>query len=339
MDVLDLRQPIVRILFRGVDITDATSSEWISTTVTDNLEGHADEVQIEFRNNHGRWFDAWFPELNDKMQVFLGYKGGRLLDAGTFFLDQPNAQGARSGDTFSLRGQSKPVNQALKTKKTRGFEKQSQKQIAQKVLSDAGLGMIGNPPDVLFERNTQRREFDLEYLARLASDFGCFFAVKGGNAIYANRDDLFAQQPVTTLTKGDRAIIRYHLKHDAEGTYSKAKASYFDGNTKKNIEVEVEDGQVKTGDTKRTDDRVESKAQADKMVRSKLQKANMKAWTGDFELVGDPTLQAGVTLGLAGYGRWNRKYIIQRARHQWTRRSATTNIEIADARASQSGGK
>ncbi|MDE2577959.1 MAG: late control protein D [Hyphomicrobiales bacterium] len=332
--MIDGQKPIARLIYQGKDIWGAIEADVISLTFTDNLEAKADEIQLELKNESGKWLDAWFPELNDKLQGFLGYRGGKMLDMGTFFLDQPNAHGSRQGDLFTLRGQSKPVDKSLKTKKTTPYENQSHKQVAQKVLSDAGLNMIGEPPQLSFARITQRREFDLEFLARMASDYGCFFAIKGGNAIYANRDDLIAQSPVRQIVKGSRDIMTYSLKHEADKTYSKAKASYFDGNAKKNIEVEVEDKEIKTGDKLRVDDRVESEGHARKLAASKLQKSNMNAWTGSFELVGDPSCQAGQTVSLSGFGRWDRKYIIKSARHHLARGGYSTAIEVADARKS-----
>ena len=332
--IAGIGQPTARLLYKGVNIWDSISSEVISLTFTDNLDGQADDIDLELKNDHQKWFDAWFPETGDQLLGFLGYKGGKLLDMGTFFLDEPHASGSRGGDIFRIKGQSKPVDQALKTKKTAAFEKQSQKQIARKVLSAAGLTMIGEPPEVSFERVTQRREFDLEFLARMASDYGAFFAIKGKNAVYAKRDDLFAQEPVRSLTKGSRDIVTYELRHTTDKTHTKAKASYFDGNAKKSIDVEVEDSDVKTGDVLRTDDRTESKGHARKLAASKLQKANMKVWTGSFELLGDPSCQAGQIVTLSGFGRWDRKYIIKSARHRFARSGYTTNVELEDARPS-----
>jgi len=316
-----------QLFYRGMNIWDKIANEVIDLTITDNLGDKADEITLSLRNDHGKWFDAWFPEHGDELRFVCE---GR--DMGTYFVDQPNPSGSRSGDIFALHGQSKPVDRSLKTRKTKAFENQTQKEIAQKVCRDAGLQIIGTPPDVQFARVTQRRENDLEFLSRLASDYGAYFAVKGHKVIYAQRDDLHGQDPVRTLIKGANEIINYNLKHESTGTYSKAKASYFDGNSKKNIELEVNDSDVKTGDTLRVDDRVESSGHAQKLAKSKLQKANQKAWSATFELERDPSAQAGLTVSLAGYGRWDRKYIIQSARHHYARGGDTTSLELSDAR-------
>lgn len=334
MDIPALGVPTAKLFFKGKEIWGDIANEVISLTFTDNLDDEADEIVLELKNDHARWFDAWFPDLNDELRGFLGYKGGKLLDMGTFYLDEPNASGDDGGDIFRIRGQSKPVDKALKTPKTKDFEKKSQKQIAQDILSAHGLGLIGTPPEIDFERVTQRRERDLEFLARQAQDYGAFFAVKGKNAIYVDRDELFSQPAVRTLRRGERSILDYNLTHKSDGTHSKARATYYDGNKKETINVEVEDREVQTGDVLRIDDRVESQAQAKKLAASRLQKANMQAWGGSFELYGDPSCQAGQTLQLSGFGRWDRKFIIMHARHRLAGSGYTTNIELEDARKS-----
>lgn len=329
---IDFRQPIERLLYKGVSIWDAISSQVIDLTYTDHLADKADEIQLRLRNDHFKWFDQWFPEHGDEMRGFLGYRGGKLLDMGTFFLDEPNPSGSRGGDVFAIRGQSKPVDKALKTKKTRAYEQQSLKQIAQKICSENGLSLVGTPPDVTFARQSQRRENDLEFLARLASDYGAYFNIKGRTATFIDRDELHRQAPVLTLRRGSRMIVDYNLKRASAKTYSKAKATHFDGNTKKTIEVEVEDKEVKTGDTLRIDDRVENHGQAQKLAKSKLQKANAKQWSGTFQIVGEPAAQAGMIVALEGYGHWDRHYIIESARHHDSRSSYTTSLAISDAR-------
>jgi len=330
-----VRKPTAQLFFKGRDIWSKIENDVISLTFTDNLDEEADEIILDLKNDHGRWFDAWFPDLNDELRGLLGYEGGKLLDMGTFYLDEPSASGDSGGDVFRIRGQSKPVDKALKTPKTKEFEGKSQRQIAQEVLSAHGLELVGAPPDVTFERVTQRRERDLEFLQRLANDYGAFFAVKGKKAVYTDRAALFSGSPVRMLTRGDPAIVAYpQLTHKSDGTHTKARVSYFDGNRKKLIEVEAEDREIKTGDTLRIDERVENEGQARKLARSRLQKANMQAWQATFEIVGDPTCQAGQTVKLKKFGRWDRAYIIMTARHRLASGGYTTSLELSDARQS-----
>ncbi|TCO15233.1 hypothetical protein EV666_102211 [Camelimonas lactis] len=329
---LDLGQPTALLNYNGVPLWDSVSSHVLSLTFTDNIEGEADEIQLDLQNASGKWFDAWSPQHNDEVDGQFGYRGGLLVPVGTFFVDKPCAKGGRGGDTFSTQGQSVPVDKALRTKKTKAFENQKLGDIARKVAGEHGMQIVGTPPDIGFGRITQRRETDLEFLKRLAEDYGAFFAVKGKRVVFMPRKDVFGREPVRTITRGDREIISYQLAYNAPKTASKAQATYWEGNQKKKIDVEVEDRDVKTGDRVRIDDRVENEEQARTMAKSRLQKANLRQWTATFTLVGDPILLAGQSVQLAGYGHWDRKYSVLRARHQMTRSGMTTAVELVGVR-------
>lgn len=335
---LDLGRPTARLTYNGVPLWEAISSDVISLTFTDNIEGEADEIQIDIQNASGKWFSAWTPEHGDEIKGEYGYVGGIMVPIGTFYVDKPCAKGGRGGDTFSTSGQSAPVSKALRTKKTKGFEKQKLGDIAKKVAGEHGMQIVGTPPDIQFDRITQRRETDLAFLKRLSEDYGAFFKVAGKKIVFMPRKDVWEREAIRTLVKGTREIISYTLNYEAAKTASKAKASYYDGNQKKKIEVEVEDKEVKTGDTLRLDDRAENEGQAKAMAKSKLQQANMKQWSGNFTIVGDPMLLAGQNVLTQGYGRWDRKYSISRARHQLVRGGLTVAIEIAGTREGSGAG-
>ncbi len=154
----------------------------------------------------------------------------------------------------------------------------------------------------------------------------------------ADRDELFRRPPVRIITKGDPSIVSWHLRHQSDGTHSQAKASYFDGDRNELIEAEAKDGEIRTGDTLRLDERVENKSQAEKLARSRLQRANMGAWSGSLEFYGDPSLQSGMCVQLAGFGRFDRKYIIMHDGHRLTPGGYLTTIEIEDARTASAPG-
>lgn len=322
-------EPLFKLLYKGIDISSELSPHLISCTYTDKVHGEADEIEVNVQDKDGLWRGPWCPEHGDKVSLWIGYKPALLVPCGDFEIDEPNARLGRGGDTFTFRGVSAPVSKALRTKKTKGYESQSLKQIAGKVAGEHGLSVVGSPPDVSFERITQRRERDLEFLSRLADAFGAYFTVRGSKLVFAKRDEVHERDPVFTIRADSDDYITADLKRGSHKTYSKAKASYFDGNEKKKIEVEVEDKTVKNGDTLRLDERVENPGQAKARARSELEKENLKKQTGNIVLVGNPLLVAGQIIALdAGFGKWAGRYVIKTSRHHITRQGYTTNIEI-----------
>lgn len=321
--------PKFRLLYKGFDISGEIAPHLIACTYTDKVHGEADEIEVEVQDKDGLWRGAWCPEHGDVVDLSIGYEPGPLVPCGAFEIDEPAAKMARGGDAFTFRGLSAPVSKALRTKKTKAFETQSLKQIAQKIASEHGLTLVGTPPEVSFERVTQRRERDLEFLSRMADHYGAYFSVRGKQLVFAKRDELHERAPVFTFRAGTDDYITADLKRASHKTYSKAKVSYFEGNQKKHISVEVEDGKVKNGDTLRLDERVENEGQARARATSELQKANLKQQTATIVLPGNPLVVAGQIVELdAGFGRWAGRYVVKSSRHHVTRGGYTTNIEL-----------
>lgn len=332
-------EPFFRIVYKGIDISSEVAPHLISCTYIDKVHGEADEIEVTVQDKDGLWRGPWCPEHGDKVQLWIGYKGGVIVPCGEFEIDEPAPKMGRGGDTFSFRGVSAPVSKSLRTAKTKGYENKSLKQIADEVAGQHGLTVQGTPPDVTFQRQTQRRERDLEFLSRLADEYGAYFSVRGSMLVFTKREELHEREPVFTLRAESDDYISCDLKRASHKTYSKAKLSYFEGNEKKKIEVEVEDGKVKNGDTLKLDDRVENEGQARQRAKAQLEKENLKRLTGNALLVGNPLLLAGQIIALdPGFGRWATNYVVKQSRHHLTRSGYTTNIEMHVA-GSASGGK
>lgn len=322
-------RPKFRLLYKGVDISAEIAPHLVSCTYVDKVHGEADEIEVEVQDKDGLWRGAWCPEHGDVVTLDIGYEPGPLTPCGEFEIDEPAANMGRGGDAFTFRGLSAPVSKALRTKKTKGFEMQSLKQIAQKVAGEHGLSLVGTPPDVSFERVTQRRERDLEFLSRMADQYGAYFSVRGKQLVFAKRDELHERRSVFAFRAGTDDYITAELKRASHETYSKAKVSYFEGNQKKHISVEVEDGKVTNGDTLRLDERVENEGQARARAKSELQKANLKKQTATIVLPGNPLVVAGQIVELdAGFGQWAGRYVVKSSRHHLTRSVYTANIEL-----------
>lgn len=321
--------PKFQLDYKGIDISSEIAPHLISCTYTDKVHGEADEIEVELQDKDGLWRGPWCPEHGDAVSLAIGYRSGQLVPCGAFEIDEPGAEMGRGGDTFRFRGLSAPVSKSLRTRKTKGYEKQSLKAIAEKVAGEHGLSVVGTPPAVEFERQTQRRERDLEFLSRLADSYGAYFSVRGKRLIFADRDELHRRDPVFTFRAGSDDYITASLKKPAHKTFSKAKISYYDGNHKKTIKAEVEDDKVKTGDTLKIDERVENEAQANKRAKSELQKANLKKLGATLVIPGNPLVVAGQIVALdAGFGKWAGRYIVKTSRHHIVRGGYTTNAEL-----------
>lgn len=324
-----LLTPPWKLYYRGVDITTAIDHEVISVTYTDKKHGENDEIEVTVKDDTGKWINTWCPEDGDEVELFILDKMGIPVPCGTFEIDEPEASLGRAGNTFSFRGVSAPVTKAIRTKRTVEYEQVDLFGIANKVAASHGFQVIGTVPDLKFDRITQRQETDLGFLARIADQYGCYFTVRGKQLIFTDRSKLHEREAVRIISQTDSDFQSAALKRQTDETYSKAKVEYFDGNKKKKLSVQVSDGDVKTGDTLRLNERFESEAHGKRRAESELQKKNAKQYTADVVMKGDPYLLAGNIVELGpDFGKWARRYIIDQSRHHLTRTSHSTNISL-----------
>ena len=326
--------PRTILMYKGVDISSELAPMVISITYTDNLHGEADEIQVQVHDKDGRWKGSWKPEPGDIMDLTIIDAKGASLPCGEFEMDEPEANGSRSGDFMTIRGLAAPISKALRTENTFGYEYKTLKAIVGEVTGRSGLSLEGHIKDLFFERVTQRRERDLEFLTRLAEETGHYFTVKGKRAILTEFKTIDGLPPALTVFHGDRQLISYSLKAQTADTYSKAKVSYLDQNKKTPTNAEIEDSEIKTGDVlKVSGQRVESKAHADALANSKLHFKNRLAKTGTIDLVGTSSLVAGATVKMAGFGQYSDTYLVNSSSHNISRGGHTCSGELVDARA------
>jgi uncharacterized protein len=333
-----LKKPVFQLIYKGKDISSELDPHTTEITYSDELDGKADEIEVSVQDKDGLWRGEWCPETGDKCELFIGYEGESLTPCGTFEIDEPESSGDRSGDVFSFSGQSVPVSKSARTTKTKAYEKKSLKQIAEEVAGDLDMTIVGTPPDMDFERQTQRRERPLQFLSRLASSYGAYFSVKGDKMVFAKREEVHEREAVRTIKHGGDEktceYISYSLKKTSDDTYSKGKLGHYDAHKNKHHKGEEEDDDVKNGETLRLDERVENEKQGKARIKSELEKKNLKAMTASFSFPGDNLLVAGQMLILgSGFGKWAGKFVIMKSRHKFSRGGYTTDIELGKPKA------
>lgn len=328
-------KPYFSLIYQGVDISSEMDPQTTSISYTDKHHGEMDEIDVEVQDKDGRWKGEWCPEPGDVMNLTIFDGKGGVLPCGDFEMDEPEASGSRDGDIMTIRGLAAPISKPLRTEKTRAFEKQSLRAIVSKVTGENGLSLEGDIENLNFERVTQRRERDLEFLTRLAEDTGHYFTVKGKRAIFTSFKSVDGRAAALAIshTQIGTMLLDYSLKFQTAETYSKASVSYLDANKKEPIKSEEEDAQVKTGDTlKISGERTESPANAKALAKSRLHFKNRKSRSGSISLVGDVRVLAGVTVDMTDFGKYSGKYLIDTSTHRMSRDGYTSEAELIDAR-------
>jgi phage protein D len=340
-----IRKPAFKIVYNNKDITADVSANVLSIAYTDNDEKEADEIDLSFEDVDGLWRNSWYPVKGSTIKLSIGYNDGALVDCGTFDIDEVTIQGPP--DTINIRGIATGFKKAMRTKKSRGFENQTLRQIAQAIARDNGLTIVGTIADIKFVRVTQNREKDLSFLARIADEYGYLFSVRESKLIFTSRVDIENGQPVLSIDRGE--LRSYSIKDKTSETYKGATAKYHNPGDGKVKEAKVNTlsnadnvtyKQIATDDTLEVRTKAETPAQADAKASAALHKKNSEQRTGTLAVEGAPSLVAGNCFTLTGLGETSGKYYIKKSSHRIDKGSGyTTQVEIKQINAAAAAQK
>lgn len=202
-------------------------------------------------------------------------------------------------------------------------------------LKDVDQTVTRSKLDQKITRSTQNRETDLEFLRRIAMQFGVIFSVRGDLLIFASMYDIETGGANGVIGRSD--VTSYNFKDKTTRTYTAARVSYHSALDKKEIVSEVQasslDGvgeMATSGDTLLITQRVESEAQAEEIAKAALWHANSKTAEGTLEMPGRPTVVAGINIALSSdFGVMAGKWHVSESSHKIDRSSGyTTSVTI-----------
>jgi phage protein D len=191
---------------------------------------------------------------------------------------------------------------------------------------------------ITIERSTQNRETDLEYLARIAADYGFAFNIKGKIMLFYNIYNLENQRVATTLFRSQ--LMKYDIKDTTHKTFKTGKLKHHHPTKKEVIEASAglepminEEGEGETPiaaeDSLEIKARAENKQQAEAKIKSHLHKKNSKAVSGNLEVDLNVLLVAGNNFKLADLGVLSGTYHILKSTHKGDKAGGgTTDVEI-----------
>lgn len=328
-----IKKPQFQVIYGSKDITKDISKSLISLTYNDAEEGETDDVSFEVEDTDGLWRDAWYPSKGDTIELSIGYDGV-LLNCGKFVVDEIALQGAP--DTVTIRGLAAATNSPLRTKRSTAHEKQTLKQIAEKIAAKNGLSVQGEIANIQIERVTQNRESDLGFLARIAKEYGYLFSVRDKSLIFTSIYGIENGQPVLDIDRTD--LIRYRVTDKSVKTFKAATVKYREPKTNAVVTATVKAGEefsiltttaikVATGganlttsdDVMEIDLKAENKQQAETKAQAALHRANTDGQDGNFAVYGEPLFVAGNNFMLTGMGKLSGKWHISKSSHSISR--------------------
>jgi len=301
-------------------------------TYSDVHHGEVDEIHFTLADSSGLWRGSWGIDEGTEITAIIGYAGllGAKVPCGTYAVDEVEAQGDSSGDSVVFKALAAFTSKDLRTKRSEAYDQMSMKDIVGRVAGRHGLRVVGEIPDLKFERISQNKESDLAFMTRFAEDWGCYFSVKGDQLVFTTRSSIENAPPVRVfnLITGDRSM-RYSLRKSTHNLYKKAEAKYLNPKSKQLLTAVREDPRVPSGDTLKIDDRAETQSHAERQCEAHLARENDQLGTGKLSLVGDPLLVSGQVIQLgATFGRYAGRWLVTAAEHNFGASGYTTSLNL-----------
>lgn len=331
-------QPAFELAYNGKAITTGIAPYVLAITYTDHLTGESDELDVELEDTAGRWLDAWYPEKGANLTLSFGFLGRPLVKAGVFNVDEIELSGPPS--VVRMRGLATGVQDAVRTRKGRAYEKTTLTAIAQRIAKRHKMKLIGKVEALQIDRATQYHESDLQFLARLAGEYGYAFKVTENNTkmVFWKTGDLNLQKPIRTFRPSD--MMSWRAADKVTDVPGDAQVKYHDPKTKKLVVYGVKEGKTtvvgqtdagksSSADTVKMAKRAPTKQAAEAMATAELERRQLDRTSAEITVEGDPGLAAGAVIELAGLGKLSGNYTITKATHRITRSDGyTTALEL-----------
>jgi phage protein D len=330
--ILGPQKPFVDLTIAGSPSGVVLGGSLKEFSYNDVHHGAVDEIGFKLADGSGLWRGGWGIDEGTEISGVMGFEGilGAQAPCGLYAVGETTASGDGGGDVATFHAQSAFTSKELRTERSEAFDKMKLSAIIQKGADRHGFKVVGEIPDLFFERITQDKQNDLSFWTRLAEDWGCYCSVKGDLLVFTSRESVETVPSVRLfeLVDGDRSM-RYSLRKSTHKLYAKAEAKYLNPKSKAVLKAEAIDKRVPSGDTLKLDDRAETQSHAERICAARLARANDGLGTGTITVPGDPLLLSGqvVQMGTT-FGKYKGRWLVTNASHKFRSSGYTTTIRI-----------
>ena len=158
--------PTITVTYDNVDITTDVSDGLLSFTYKDKITGETDDLEISLEDTEGKWKDVWYPKKGSKLKASMGYDGN-IVPCGTFQIDEIELSGPP--DVISIRAIAAFIKTDMRTKKSRGNENITLRQLAENIAKAHDLTLDDGTKTVKLKRpDTKPEQILIDKLAAYA---------------------------------------------------------------------------------------------------------------------------------------------------------------------------
>ncbi|MEK3976053.1 phage late control D family protein [Psychrobacillus sp. FSL K6-1267] len=319
------RHTYLDISYNNYKIIEDLKPHLIDWRYTDNLSGEIDDLQITFEDIEHKWLSDWFPSKGSILNGVIIKKNWneiiRRTKIGKFEVDEIEASGPPS--SISIRALATPENNSIRGEfKSRAWEKATLKLVAGDIAKANKLKLYykasNNPKK---DRYEQESETDLAFLYRLCKDEGLCLKLSNSSIVILDEAEYERNSTVATINRqskvdDDIQVQSWKAKTTLTGTYKSCRVQYQDSSKKKTIKATFTPPKPpKVGRTLVVKEQIKSVAEGQRLAKNKLREANKEATKVDLVVLSEKHLDAGMTVNLKGFGKFDGKYIITQVVH------------------------
>lgn len=323
--MIDSRTTFLDITYNNKNVSEELGEHLKDWTYTDNLSGEIDDLQITLEDVEHKWLSDWFPTKGSLLEgiVFKKYWEAQTIKTkiGKFEVDEIDASGEPSDVT--IKALSVPESSSIRgEEKSRVWEKTTLKVVTGDIAKSNNLKLYyqanDNPKK---DRYEQESETDLSFLFRLCKDEGLCLKLSNHSIVILDEADYEAKAAVATINRISKKddeiqVERWSARTTLSGTFKSCRVQHFDSSKKKTIKATFTPPKTpKVGRVLVIKEEVKSVAEAQRLAKKKLREANKIATTLNLTVTSEKHLDAGMTINLKMFGKFDGKYIITQVIH------------------------
>ncbi len=321
---------ILTIKVDGKDISDIIRKYLISIVIKDEADTKSDTLTIKLANPAEL---ISIPSKGVNIEVLLSDQTS-TISKGIYTVD--NVKVEAPPETLTIEAKATPFTQSsdynsLKDKLTTVINSQSLATTLQEIADKANLEFI--PSDTIADINHEELHLDaenyLQLMARLAKDYQLLIKPTYGKLVALPKSEGVkssgSKLGTISLTKQD--LTKWSFNFPERAKYTAVSASWHDTELAQTKTISV--GDATAGDTYALPATLNSELEATTKAQAKLKQLTKQERSGSLSMIGNPLVQAEMTLSLEGfYPLLNGDWVCQSVTHSLSSSGYTTSASI-----------
>ncbi|MQP64700.1 hypothetical protein GE253_04995 [Niveispirillum sp. SYP-B3756] len=227
--MVTVKNPDWRIVADGVDATAKMRDRLLRLRVSDEAGIESDTAEIELDNRDGA---LALPRTGAELQVFLGWRGGALVDMGLYVVDEIRTSGMPR--TMVISANAADMRRSFKAQKTTSWHDTTIGAIVATIGAAHGLAPVVAPElaGVQIPHMDQTGESDMAFLSRIARQYDAVAKPAYGKLIFVPRGQAKAasgrQMATVSMSYAAGDISSWRTTIADRGRYGAVKAHWHD---------------------------------------------------------------------------------------------------------------